>query len=114
MRRAPAIGVAVVAACAALAATATSAGTRSIKIGDNYFVRSSGVPVVTVTRNTRVTWRWTGSHAHDVRVSSGPVKFHSKVQTEGTYSRIMSRRGTYKLYCEIHSAQDQSMVLRVK
>lgn len=113
MRRAPALAVAV-AACAALAATASSAGTRSIKIGDNYFVRPSGVPVITVTRNTRVTWRWTGNATHDVRVSRGPVKFHSKVQTEGTYSRVMSRRGTYKLFCEIHGAQDQSMVLRVK
>jgi len=113
MRRALAAIVAL-AAGAALAATATSAATRSVKIGDNYFVRPAGVPVVTVTRNTRVTWRWTGSDAHDVRVSSGPIKFHSKVQTEGTYSRVMTRRGTYKIFCEIHSAEDQSMVLRVK
>ena len=113
MRRAFA-AVAAAATCATLAASATSAGTRSIKIGDNYFVRPSGVPVVTVTRNTRVTWRWTGSSTHDVRVSSGPIKFHSKVQTEGTYSRLMTRRGTYKIYCEIHGASDQSMVLRVK
>ena len=77
-------------------------------------MRSSGVPAVTVTRNTRVTWRWTGDSPHDVRVSSGPVKFKSKVQTEGTYSRTMTRRGTYKIFCEIHSASDQSMVLRVK
>jgi plastocyanin len=106
--------VAAVATGATLAAPATSAGTRSIRVGDNYFVRSSGVPVVTVTRNTRVTWRWTGSSTHDVRVSSGPVKFHSKVQTEGTYSRRMTRGGTYKIYCEIHGAKDQSMVLRVR
>jgi plastocyanin len=113
VRRAVAAAAAV-ATCAALAASATSAGTRSIKVGDNYFVRSSGVPVVTVTRGTRVTWRWAGTDTHDVRVSSGPVKFHSKVQTEGTYSRLMTRRGTYKIYCEIHGASDQSMVLRVK
>jgi plastocyanin len=106
--------VAVVATCATLAASATSAGSRSIKIGDDYFVRPSGVPVVAVTRGTRVTWRWTGSSAHDVRVSRGPIRFHSRVQTEGTYSRVMSRRGTYKIYCEIHGAGDQSMVLRVK
>lgn len=114
MRRGlPLVAVAACAA-AALAASASSATTRSIKIGDNYFVRSSGVPTVTVTRNTRVTWRWTGDSDHDVRVSSGPIKFHSKIQTSGTYSRLMSRRGTYKLFCEVHGASDQSMVLRVK
>jgi plastocyanin len=107
-------GALALAACATLATSATSATTKSIKIGDNYFVRPSGVPVVTVTRNTRVTWRWTGDSPHDVIVSSGPVKFKSKTQTEGTYSRTMTRRGTYKLYCQIHSAQDQSMVLRVR
>ncbi len=111
--RASAIAAAI-ATCGALAAVADSATKRSIKVGDNYFVRSRGVPVVTVTRNTRVTWRWTGDSPHDVRVSRGPVKFRSKVQTEGTYSRTMTRRGTYKIYCMIHSASDQSMVLRVK
>jgi plastocyanin len=105
---------AAIAALAALAGSARSATTRSIKIGDNYFVRSSGVPTVTVTRNTKVTWRWTGNAPHDVIVSSGPVKFKSKTQTEGTYSRKMTRRGTYKIFCQIHGPSDQSMVLRVK
>jgi plastocyanin len=116
MRRALKILLAVSAcgAAAASAGTASSASTSSIKIGDNYFVRSSGVPAVTVKANTRVTWRWTGDSAHDVRVSHGPVRFHSKVQTTGVYSRIMTRRGTYKIYCEIHGAKDQSMVLRVQ
>lgn len=113
MRRAVA-GVVAVATCATLAATVLSAAARSIKIGDNYFVRPSGVPVVTVARNTRVTWRWTGDSLHDVRVSSGPIRFHSKVQMTGTYSRVMTRRGTYKIFCEIHGPKDQSMVLRVK
>jgi plastocyanin len=112
--RRPLALAAAVATCGTLAAPALPATSRSIKIGDNYFVRPSGVPVVTVARNTRVTWRWTGSSAHDVRVSSGPIRFHSKVQTDGTYSRTMTRRGTYKIFCEIHSASDQSMVLKVR
>ncbi len=116
MRRALGIVLAVAAcgAAAALAGSASSATTRSIKVGDNYFVRSSGVPAVTVAAKTRVTWRWTGDSAHDVRVSSGPIRFHSKVQTSGTYSRVMTRKGTYRIYCEIHGPKDQSMVLRVK
>ena len=110
MKRALAVMVAC-ATCATLAAVASSATTRSIKIGDNYFVRSSGVPVITVTRNTRVTWRWTGDSLHDVRVSSGPVKFKSKVQTSGTYSRTMRRAGTYTIVCRVHSGM--KMRLRV-
>ena len=117
MKRAARTLVAVLAcgaAATAIAGSASSASIRTVKIGDNYFVRSSGVPTVTVAAKTRVTWRWTGESAHDVRVSSGPVRFHSKVQTSGTYSRVMTRRGTYKIFCEIHGAKDQSMVLRVK
>lgn len=102
------------AVCGTLAASATSATTRTIKVGDNYFFRSTGVPTVTVTVNTRVTWRWAGESAHDVRVSSGPIKFKSKIQETGTYSRTMTRRGTYKIFCEVHGASDQSMVLRVR
>ena len=108
------LSVAAFGAAAALAGSASSATTRTIKIGDNYFVRSSGVPTITVLARTRVTWRWTGESAHDVRVSRGPVKFNSKVQTTGTYSRLMTRRGTYRIFCEIHGAKDQSMVLRVQ
>jgi plastocyanin len=114
MRRALPVLLAV-ATCGGLAALAGPASSASsVKIGDNYFVRASGVPTVTVSARTRVTWRWTGESAHDVQVSSGPVKFHSKVQVKGTYSRLMTRRGTYKIYCDIHGAKDQSMVLRVR
>jgi plastocyanin len=109
-----ACAVAAGATTAALAGSASSAATKSIKVGDNYFVRPSGVPVVTVSAKTRVTWHWVGS-GHDVKVLSGPIKFSSKVLSKGaTYSRIMTRRGTYKLYCEVHGAKDQSMILRVK
>jgi plastocyanin len=108
------LAVAACGAAGALAGSASSAATSSVKIGDNYFVRASGVPTVTVKANRRVTWRWAGESAHDVRVSRGPVKFHSKVQTTGTYSRVMTRRGTYRIYCEIHGAKDQSMILRVQ
>ena len=72
------------------------------------------MPTVTVKANTRVTWRWAGDSDHDVSVSRGPIRFHSKIQSSGTYSRLMTRRGTYKLFCEVHGAADQSMILVVK
>jgi plastocyanin len=101
-------------ACAALAATASAVTTRTVKVGDNYFVRDGSAPTVTVTRNTRVRWTWVGDSVHNVVVSRGPVKFRSKRMTSGTYARTMRTRGTYRIFCEIHGAADQSMTLRVK
>ena len=36
------------------------AATSSVKVGDNYFVRSSGVPTVTVSKGTTVRWNCAG------------------------------------------------------
>jgi len=101
------------AATAALAASATGAVTRTIKVGDDFFVKDGKAPTVTVKQNTRVRWNWIGDSAHNVTVSKGPVKFKSKTQTSGTYTKVVTRRGTYKIYCTIHGAGDQSMTLRV-
>lgn len=106
--------VAAAGACAALATTASSATTRTIKVGDNYFVRDGSKPTVTVTRLTRVRWTWVGDSLHNVVVSRGPVKFRSKRMTSGSYTRTMKLRGTYRIYCDVHGAADQSMILRVR
>jgi plastocyanin len=94
-------------AAQALAAT-------SIKVGDNYFVRSRGVPVVTVKKGTTVRWRFAGHNLHTVVVSRGPVKFRSSARSSGTFSKKLTRAGTYRIYCSIHGASDQSMRLVVK
>jgi plastocyanin len=83
---------------------------RSIKIGDDYFVRSSGVPVVTVKHGKVVTWKWTGHHDHNV-VASGPARFHSAVKSKGTFSKKVTKKGTYTIICQIHSGM--RMKLRV-
>jgi plastocyanin len=113
MRRALLVPLAV-AAGAVLAASASAITTRTIKVGDNYFVRDGGSPTVTVKRDTRVTWRWAGSSMHNVTVRRGPVKFHSRTQSGGSYVKTLTRRGTYKIICTIHGASDQSMTLLVK
>ncbi len=87
---------------------------RSVKVGDDYYVRSSGVPTVTVTKGTTVTWRFKGSNPHSVTVSKGPRKFDSGVRTGGSYKKKVTKRGTYKIYCTVHGASDQSMKLVVK
>lgn len=96
------------------AVPAALAATKSINVGDDYFVRSKGVPTVTVKKGTTVKWKWVGDAPHNVTVSKGPVKFHSRTQSSGTFSKKLTKKGTYKIYCTIHGAGDQSMVLKVK
>jgi plastocyanin len=100
-------------AAAALAIPALAA-TRSVRIGDNYFVRSRGVPTVTVRRGTVVRWVWKGKSIHNVTVTRGPRKFRSPTKRKGTFSVRVIRLGTYRIVCTIHGAADQSMVLKVK
>ena len=114
MRRALPLVVAAAASFAVLAAPASTSTTRSIKIGDNYFVEDGSPPTVGVRRGTRVKWLWRGDSPHNVNVTRGPVKFHSKTMRTGSYSKLMTRAGTYRIVCTIHGANDQSMTLRVR
>ena len=93
---------------------ATAARTVSVKVGDNYYVRSRGVPTVRVRRGTIVRWVWRGHLLHDVAVASGPRHFRSRLQTSGTYRKRLTRRGTYVIYCTIHGRADMSMRLKVR
>lgn len=88
------------------------AATSSIKVGDNYFVKDGGAKV-TVKKGTTVKWSFKGRSVHNVTVKSGPAKFHSKNVSSGTYSRKLTKAGTYKIYCTIHGAA-MSMTLVVK
>jgi plastocyanin len=99
--------------CPAPPARATSSA-RTVKVGDNYFVRASGVPTVTVRRGERVTWRWIGRRPHNVRVTSGPERFASPTKRRGSYSRTVRRRGAYTIVCDIHGGRDQRMRLVVR
>jgi plastocyanin len=108
------IVVALAAAAVAVLAASALAATRSVKVGDNYYVRPSGVPRVTVSKGTTVAWHFRGSSAHSVTVSRGPVKFNSGVRGSGTFRKKMRRRGTYTIYCVVHGARDQKMKLVVK
>ena len=107
------VGVLATALVALLAASAFAA-TRTIRVGDNWFLRDGRNPTVTVSRGTTVSWRFVGDSAHNVRVTRGPARFQSPVKVNGTFRKRMTRRGTYRIVCTIHGARDQSMVLRVR
>jgi plastocyanin len=108
--------LAVVVAAAGLMAVLSAAAPSAtrVNIGDNYFVRPSGVPTVTVSKGTRVRWVWTGERPHNVKVVSGPVRFGSTTMTSGTYTKRVRRRGTYTIVCKVHGGSDQKMKLVVE
>jgi len=64
-----------------------AAKTRNVKVGDDFFVRSSGVPTVKVKKGTTVKWNWTGSDQHNVVVQKGPASFQSSLKTKGSYKK---------------------------
>ena len=104
--------VSVIAVASAVLATQALAATRSVKVADDYFVRKGSVPTVTVKKGTKVTWRWAGKDLHNLAVTKGPVKFRSSFKSSGTFSKRLTRTGTYTIVCTIHQP-DMAMKLRV-
>jgi plastocyanin len=85
---------------------------KSVEVGDNYFVNESHHTVV-VKKGDKVVWGWEGHHPHNITVVSGPVKFHSKTMTKGSFAKTFKKRGTYKIICTIH-APKMKMTLKVE
>jgi plastocyanin len=104
----------VVVATAAIAAPALAA-TKTVKIGDVWFIsKAKNHKTVSAKVGDTVKWVWVGKMPHNVTVSSGPVKFKSKTQNKGTFSKKITKAGTYKIICTIHGVKAQSMTLKVK
>ncbi len=84
---------------AALAAPAVGAPQpKTVKVGDYFFSPQK----LKVRHGTKVTWRWVGAIVHNVTVTKGPVKFHSRTQKAGSYSHVFTHTGSYTLLCSIH------------
>ena len=113
MRRPLVLLTAAAIATAAVAVPALAA-TKSVKVGDDFFVKDGGVPTVTVKKNDTVKWNFIGDSPHNVTVKSGPTKFKSKTMSSGSYSKKVTKKGLYTIYCTIHGQSAQSMKLRVK
>ena len=108
MKKLIASAAAAAVAAGALAATSFGAGTKTVLVKDNRFSPTT----LTVSPGTTVKWVWKGHAAHDV-VSSGAGSFKSKVQTKGSFSRRLTKKGTYQIVCQIH-APGMKMTIRVK
>ncbi|MDX6690877.1 MAG: hypothetical protein QOG15_2334 [Solirubrobacteraceae bacterium] len=100
-------------AAAAILAVPALAATRSVTVGDNFFVHKTGSHSVTIKKNDTVKWTWTGHKKHNVyEVSqpSGAPHFHSPTHKgSGTFKHKFSKKGTYKFICSF-----ENMKLTVK
>jgi plastocyanin len=109
MRRHPTRFLAFAALLAALAAVAVPAiaaqkkHSRTIPVGDFYFVKDSNhTPTVHVAKGTLMKWHFVGTESHNVTVESGPAKFHSRDKDTGFYNHTVTKQGTYLIECTIH------------
>ena len=92
-------------ALVAVAAIPAFAATKTISVRDDFFSPKS----TSVKRNTTVKWVWRGDRPHNVTVTKGPVKFRSSTKESGSYSKKMTRRGTYRIVCTLHSGMTQTL-----
>jgi plastocyanin len=110
MKKLIAAGTATAVAVGAIGAfAATSQSATSVRLKDNVFVPKT----LTVSRGSTVKFVWRGKAPHNVTVTKGPVKFKSKTMVKGSYSKKLTRRGTYTILCTIH-APGMRMTLKVK
>jgi plastocyanin len=86
---------------------------RTVKVGDDFFVRKGRPTTITVKSGTRVTWKWAGRSMHNVHVRRGPATFRSSYRTKGSFSKVLGRPGTYTIVCDIH-APDMKMTIKVR
>ena len=112
------IVLATVAVCSAALAVPAFAATKTVKVGNtgasNWFIsKAKNHGTVTAKVGDTIKFVWAGTFPHQVAVSSGPVKFKSKAQSKGSFSKKLTKKGTYKIYCTIHTAKAQSMTLKV-
>ena len=113
MRKPLLLGLLVTLLAALFTAGPALSARKTVEVDDNYFVREGDPPTVNVERYDRVVWEWEGTNPHNVTVTRGPVKFHSKTKSSGTYRKRVARRGTYKIVCTIHRST-MRMTLRVQ
>jgi plastocyanin len=107
--------VAALAALAGFAVPALAAHTRTIKVGDFFFVKDSNhTPTVHVAKGTVVRWKFTGLEAHNVTVIKGPAKFHSRDMDRGVFKHRVFKPGTYLIECTIHGFKMRLVVGKPK
>lgn len=94
---------------AAVVAVPALAATRTVKIGDNYFIKKGG-GTVTVKKGTKVKWLWTGKAPHTVTgLGAGKFINSGKPKKTGSYILTTRKKGTFKIICTIHNGQKMTL-----
>ena len=112
-------GAVALAAAPAVAGSHEAARTpqkKKIEVADNYYNPRK----LTVNLRSRITWVWSEDSAdvHDVKLISAPKGF-KKFQTEPasagyTYSKTLTKPGTYKFICTLHVEDGMRMTIVVR
>jgi plastocyanin len=106
------LALAVAGTVATACAVPALAGTKSVTVGDDYFVKRGAESTVSIHKNSSVKWVWKGKHKHNVFEISGPVHFHSPSQKQGTFTHKFKKTGTYEFVCTYHA--NMKMKVKVK
>jgi plastocyanin len=89
---------------------------RTVKVVDNFYSPLK----MTVNLDSRITWKWTDESAdvHDVKLISAPKgvrKFQTEPAAAGySYSRRLTKPGTYKFLCTFHEEDGMRMTIVVR
>jgi plastocyanin len=110
-----AVGV-MLAGVALIGAAPAEAATKTVRIGDNYFLKDR----LTVERGTTIVWRWpsadAGGAVHDVKLRAGPKgakRFHSEAAAaDYSFRRKLKVPGRYRIVCTLHA--EMRMTIRVR
>jgi plastocyanin len=100
-----------IAAMTVLGSSAGARGSFTVKLDDDFFAPSSK----TVSKGTKVKFKWVGNDDHSVAKRSGPGgSFNSGLTDERgvNFTKKFKKVGTYKLICTIHD--QMKMTLKVK
>jgi plastocyanin len=85
---------------------------RNVQVSSNFYAPGK----LTVKKGDRVRFKWDEFlfDVHDVNVKKGPVKFHSPLQSGGSWTtKKLTKPGKYSLFCSQHPTE-MRMALTVK
>ena len=103
----------LITALIAVAGAQALAATRTVTVGNNFFVHKGRPSTVSIRRGTTLTWRWhSRGVTHNVTVVRGPQRFRSGNRRRGSFSHRFTKSGTYKIVCTIHSGMRLTVKVR--
>lgn len=98
------IAIAALVAIPAPGGVAGTAPATTVKLGDNFFKPAKK----TVSKGTKVRFKWIGNRRHNVTKVSGPGgAFASQTTSEDgvNFAKRFGKAGTYGMICTIHPTE---------